>query len=236
MFLRKMILMEQIELNKLLYDECSKKNLDLDKIDGLLIEGADPLGIFNKYGEFVYNELIISAIEDDYKNLYEITKKFLDSGMLIKESVLKDKYGDKSINPFWVFAFKCDEEAMMTLKLLLDNDLDVASIEILADHIYIDYIFLEDDFDNLKDNKDAFISFEYAMKMIMLCVSYSHVIDDSDFIKDLIEYDNNNYDISKFRNFKTYYIEIEVKSEEKIIIIFKDNITNEVIWKMENLK
>ena len=83
--------MEQIELNRLLYDECSKEKLNLDKINSLLSEGADPLGVFNKYGELVYSELIMSAIEDDYKNLYEITKMFLDNGMIIKENVLNDR-------------------------------------------------------------------------------------------------------------------------------------------------
>lgn len=228
--------MEQIELNRVLYDECSKKNLNLDKINDLLNKGADPLGIFNKYGEIVYSELIISAIEDDYKNLCEITKKFLDNGMIIKEHVLNDRYGDDSINPFWNFAFKCDEEGIMTLKLLLDKDLDISSIEILANHIYTDYIFLEDEFESINDDKDAFTRFEYAMKMLMLCSAYSYVVNNSDFIKDVIEFDNNSYDIFRFKNFKTYYMEVEVKSEKNIIIIFKDNVTNEVIWRMENLK
>lgn len=228
--------MEQIELNRLLYDECSKENLNLDKINSLLSEGADPLGVFNKYGELVYSELIISAIEDDYKNLYEITKMFLDNGMIIKENVLNDRYGDDSINPFWDFAFKCDEEGIMTLKLLLDKDLDIPSIETLAGHIYTDYIFLEDEFDSLKEYKEAFIRFEYAMKMLMLCSAYSYVVDNSEFIKDLIELDNNSYDISRFKNFDTYYIDVEVKNNKNIIIVFKDNVTNEVMWKMENLK
>ena len=73
----------------------------------------------------------------------------------------------------------------MTLKLLLDKDLDIPSIETLARHIYTDYIFLEDEFDSLKDYKESFIRFEYAMKMLMLCSAYSYVVDNSEVIKDL---------------------------------------------------
>ena len=74
------------------------------------------------------------------------------------------------------------------------------------------------------------------MKMIMLCASYSHIIKNSDYIKDMVEIENNNYDISKFKNYNDYYVDLEIKDNKSIIVSFKSKKTDEIVWKLKELK
>ncbi len=225
-----------LELNKLLYDECIKKELNFDKINELISKGANPLGFCKEYEGIVYDGIIYSLIDDNYQNLFKITKCFLENGMKIENASLVESYGEEVVNPLWSLAFKCDRDGLKTLELLLDNNLDIESVNILVDHIYTDYIFLEDDFKAVKNNKEYYLDFSIAMKMIMLCASYYYVIENSKFIRDMVEIENNNYDISNFKNYDDYYVDIEVKEAKNIIISFKSKKTNQVVWKIKETK
>lgn len=214
--------MNHIELNKKLFNECCQKLIDTKKIKELIKQGADPLGTLNsKFQEHLYGELMT-----DNKNLYEVTKIFLDNGMVIKHSMFKNDGDD--IDPIWSLAFCCNEEGIKTLKLLLDNNLDFDSVEEFIDHVYTDYLFLEAP--DADDKEVNIICFEYAMKMLMLCASYKYVYEKSEYLKNIIEVKNNNYEETKFRNYDNFYVKVE---KDKFFFVDKEN--NRKVWKI-NLK
>jgi len=204
--------LEQIELNKKLLDECCKKKIDIKKIKELISQGAELLGqISDKWPDNLYGEIVC-----DNENLYEITKIFIESGMVIKHSMFKND--DDSIDPLWELAFCCNEEGIKTLKLLLDNNLDFDSVEEFIDHVYIDYLFLE--IPDTDDDKLNLSFFEYAMKMLMLCASYKYVYEKSEYLRRIIEVENNSYDINKFRDYNNFYVKVE---KNKFYFIEKEN-------------
>ena len=180
--------------------------------------------------------IIYSSTINNYNNIFDITKLFLENGMEIKNDILEAKYGKEVINPIWTLAFKCDDEGIRTVKLLLDNNLEIDSAEILVDHIYTDYIFLEYNFETAINNKNYFNNFEYALKTIMLCASYPYILQNSDFIHNIVEFNNNNYDINKFKKYNDYYIKLDNKNKgNNITINFIYKKTNKVVWQLNFL-
>ena len=140
-----------------------KKQIDFNIITKLLKLGANPLGSVSQKdsNEYLYSELI-----PENRHLYKLTTLFIKNGMKIKSSNYKNDGND--INPIWHFGFRCDGSGIKTLELLLDNDLDVESIEELVEHIYTDYIFLDEAHDYDEKYKDrAFKIYEYAIKIIL---------------------------------------------------------------------
>ena len=215
--------MEQIDLNNKLYNECCKEILNKEKILELLNLGADPLGAIsrNDLKEHLYGELICD--EEECKNLYEITEMFINNGMIHKISLLKND--DDDINPLWMLSFRCTFEGIKTLKLLLDNKIDIASLEEFIEHTYTDYMFLE-----IPDSDDKEINlmrFKYAAKMLMLCASCSYVCEKSKYLRDVIEFENNTYDISKFYEYDKFDVIVE-----KDKFYFIDINTNLKVWEI----
>ena len=130
--------MNQIDLNRKLYEEFEKKELNETRIIELLKEGANPLGNMSneKWSEEPYEEIIY-----ENKNLDKITKILLENGMIIDNKNYPNQ--DDDINPLWSLALRPDTIGIKTLKLLLDYNTEIESIELFVDHIYTDYIFLE---------------------------------------------------------------------------------------------
>ena len=60
---------EEVELNKKLYDECSKENIDFSVVEDLLKQGADPNGRTAEYGRdvllHIYGELVMESQDSD---------------------------------------------------------------------------------------------------------------------------------------------------------------------------
>lgn len=219
--------MNQIELNKKLYDECLKETINPKVIEDLLVKGANPLGtisVKDKY-KYVYNEIMF-----ENNNLYTLTQLFIKHGMKINYKDYEED-SDNNINPLWCLALVTDFNGISTLKLLLENGLEYESAEVLVDHIYTDFIFLDEahDFDE-KYEKEAFQAFEIAMKMILLCSSYSNVLKKSEYIKEIICLDfNNKENLSKLKEYNSYYM----KEEYNKILYFYEKTTNKLIWKLD---
>lgn len=213
--------MDQIELNKKLENECWKKPIDSKKIKELISQGADPLGTIDpKWPDnHLYGEMML---END--NLYEVTKVLLDNGMKIKHSMFKNDGND--IDPLWHLAFCCNEDGIKTLKLLLDNNLDFDSVEEFIDHIYTDYLFL--DIPDTDDKELNLVFFEYAMKMLMLCASYKYVFEKSEYLRNVIEVKDNDYDVNKFRKYDNFCVKVE---KDKFYFIEKEN--NIAVWEIK---
>ncbi len=216
--------MNQMELNEELYVECHQDNINLDKIQKLIDNGAQPLGpIYGAKDEHVYGELICF----DTPCLFEITKLFLKNGMKIIHSDYRNDGED--IDPMWFFALKCDLDGIKALKELLDYQTDVNSVSETIEHVYDDYIFLE--YDRPESNEEYIKalnedeSWSYGIKMLMLCLSYDYVFDACELIRNVMDIEHNKFDRHNFREYENYY----VKAESKQIDIF-DKETNQRVW------
>ena len=160
--------MNQIELNRKLYNEFEKEKLNESRIIELLKQGANPLGNMsnNKHSEKPYEEILY-----ENKNLDKITGLLLENGMVIDN---KDYQNNDMINPLWGLALRTDTIGIKTLKLLLDNKTEVDSIEVFVDHIYTDYILLGDKEKMAKqavENNEIEVDI-YAMKKDLLFINY----------------------------------------------------------------
>lgn len=203
--------MDKIRLNRELYNEFEKEEINKERIIELLKKGANPLENMStgKHSEEPYEEIIY-----ENKNLDKITKILLENGMTINNGNYQT---DDIINPLWSLALRPDSIGIKTLKILLDYKTEVDSIEVFVDHIYTDYIFLGDREEMARQaikNNDAEVEsskteryYSIAMKMLMLCASYDYVIDNSEYLKDIIAYDrNNNKNINEFKKYNNFYI------------------------------
>lgn len=203
--------MDQTRLNKELYNEFEKEVLDKEKIIELIKKSANPLGNMstNSYAEEPYEEIIY-----ENKNLDKITKILLENGMVIDN---KNYQSDDMLNPLWSLALRPDLIGIKTLKLLLDYKTEIDSIEVFVDHIYTDYIFLGDREKIVKqaiENNEIEVEtskvetyYSIAMKMLMLCASYDYVLDNSEYLQDIISYDRNNKNnIKDFIKYNNFYI------------------------------
>lgn len=140
---------EEVELNKRLYEECSKKTLDCEKIEDLLKRGADPIGATAVSGwgllDHIFEDLICDSQDSKSINLPKITELFLKYGMdVAKPRVPYDHYN--SLHPMWSFSFIPNENAIAALKMLLDNGLDMDSAGQFWGHS------IDDQINVLKDN------------------------------------------------------------------------------------
>lgn len=229
---------EEIELNNKLYEECSKETLDCTKIEELLKQGADPLGATAVSGwgllDHIYESLICDSQFSLSINLPKITELFLKYGMdVTKPRIAYD--GDNSLHPMWSFSFVPNENAIGALKMLLDNGLDANAAGEFWNHSISDQINVHQENPNDPNYNYWFI---WTMKMIMLIASYDHILNNDEYLRELIGCSYNNYDIHRFKHWNDYYYEFDtsrcVKFPElykSVVKIFETKSKKEV-WKI----
>lgn len=230
---------EEIELNNKLYAECMKEVLDCDAIEELLRQGADPLGATAVSGwgllEHIYGNIVCDLYHSDCANLPRITKLFLKYGMdMDNPRVPYD--GDNSLNPMWEFAFLVDENAIYTLKILLDKGLSADSAGEMWGHATFDLINI----DCGDPNDDEFWNHEctVAMQMVMLCASYDHILNNDEDLRSFIGCSYNQYDLHKFRKWNDFYYQFDTSHCQRrpefyksVVSIFEKESKKE-IWKV----
>lgn len=186
------------ELNKRLLELLCQDVIDLNAIEDLLKQGADPLGSGNKddNDEHIFGQFLWELGCDEYPSLCEkiidITELFIDYGMDIASYGFPE-YDGNNINPLWNLAYFKKPEAIRVLKILVDNGLDIHSIEEFVDHTFIDF---------LVDLVDESMNDELTVqvKMLMLLASYNHIREGSEYFKRCLNFDKNEYDLDKFKN------------------------------------
>ena len=196
---------EEIELNKKLYDECCKEVIDFVAVEELLKAGADPLGGTESEGwdllDHIYGDLVAGSQYNDSADLPRITKLFLKYGMNIdKPRIPYD--GSNSINPAWDFGFVTNENAIIALKMLLDNGLSDESFREFWGHVLTDLCYI----DSGDPQNDEFWHYEctWTIKMLLLGASYEHILNNDQHPKDFLCCHDNNYDIKNFRNWNNF--------------------------------
>ena len=230
---------EEIELNKKLAEECSKTEIDIEYIEELLKQGADPLGGTAICGwdllDHVYgDEVLFYKWDSDDGDLVRLTELFLKYGMDIdKPRVPYDQ--ENSINPLWHFAHSWSKNAAEALKLLLDHGLSADSFAEFWDHATIDF-----GLDYGDPQKDEFWNevYRWTFKMLFLGASYDHVRDNDEYLREFICYEYNSYDIHKLRNwdsfeyfFDTSYCKHVPHIYGSILHIYEKS-TGAEVWKM----
>ena len=76
------------DVDQRLIDECSKNNVDLDKIKSLLADGADINAFDEEYEQELYDSILDYYIDEEQpnlSNLYEITKLFAESHLILNQ-------------------------------------------------------------------------------------------------------------------------------------------------------
>jgi hypothetical protein len=224
------------EIDQKLLEACTADQIDLTEIEQLLKDGANPLGCVedydgdnNLYDVVLYHFLDLVQGDKDDSAFFKITELFLKYGMDITQPEIPYNHDD-SINPMWSFAFYSSEAALQSLKLLLDHGLDADSAGTCWGHELTDVGFAGFEVNNSCDCEMATESF----KKLMLIASYPHIISVDDDLKREIWYDENNYDITSFREWNRYeYVfepTVNYYLNKSIIRIFEKDTKNEV-WK-----
>ncbi len=225
---------KEAELNKRLYEECSKPEVDLATVEELLKQGADPLGGTAEYGWdlllHLYGELILDSNENPNIPLPQLTELFLRYGMDIDSPRIPYDY-DNSLH---VLTFMPEnEKTLLTLKILLDHGLSVDSFSEFWDHFIFDEINV-----HKEDPNDEYWNarFTYGFKMIMLGASYDHIVDDA--LNSLICRKYNNYDIHNFRDWDRFEYRFDTSHCERFpelyraLVYIYDKETGELVWRL----
>ena len=205
----------QIELTEELLLAAEKA--DLAEVETLLQKGADPLGSPDEGDpdEHILGQLFCYASDDDElaKALPNLVQLFYDYGMDISSRNIPFDDGN-NINPLWNLAFCPSEAGLKTLKVMLDNGLDVQSAEILIDHIFTDMEMCDG-----CEIEDAWFRSRtiYALKMGMLAASYSEIMEQSEYIRSCLELEKNTpRRLGEFRNWNAFDYEIDISTCDNI--------------------
>lgn len=201
----------QYELNRQLLEAAKAGNLA--KTEALLRMGADPLGPSREEDtrEHILGELFCSAAQDSalVEKLPELVQLFYDYGMDIGTQDIPADDGN-NINPLWDLAFCQNETGLKTLKVMLDNGLDVQSAEILVNHIFTDMELC----DGCEIEDSWFLdSVICGLKMIMLVASYPYVTERSEYIRSCVEPEKNHPErLTNFRDWNEFDYQIDIST------------------------
>jgi len=201
---------QEVELNKRLYEECIKESPDFALIEELLKMGADPMGPTAASGwglmEHIYGEMLIDLKEINSVHLPRLTELFLKYGMDVeKPRVPFDE--DNSRPPMWDFAFLMNENTIYALEMLLDHGLSAAAAAEMWSHEVFDLINIG--CGDLVNNESWNYECICFIKMLMLCASYEHVIENDEDLQGFIGCSYNDYDLRKFRKWDEFYCEFD---------------------------
>ena len=196
---------EEIELNKKLFEECQKQNIDFALVEELLQQGADPIGPTAGEGlelfDHIYGELTMCYSDEEGSNFSKLTELFLKHGMDVsKPRIPYDE--DESLHPMWEFAFMSSDDSIVALKMLLDSGLDADSFGQCWGHDVFDLYNLSCG----DPEKDEFCNrvCTWTMKTVMLGASYDYILNNDEDLRSFIGFDYNSYDIHNFRQWDNY--------------------------------
>ena len=120
------------------------------------------------------------------------------------------------------------------LKMLLDKGLSADAAGKMWGHALFDMMILKDS-DPYTDDF-MYRGWTWLMKVIMLCASYDHVLQNDQDLQELIAVDDNGYDLHAFRNWENFYFEFDTtwcedypKIDGCMVMIF-EKATGKEIW------
>lgn len=225
---------EEISLNRRLYYACTKEDVNFDAVETLLQQGADPLGGLAENGldllEHVYGEVLCDG---NSKNLPRITELFLQYGMDIEKPRIPYD-DDNSLHPMWQFAFVQDEYSAQALKMLLDNGLSADAAGEMYGHTMVDLLNIECGDPNGEWNDVC----TWSLKLMMLCASYDHILENDPYIQRVIGYSYNSFDTHLFQDWNRFtytYDTSQCKYYPELsrsVVHIYDTVSKQEVWKI----
>ncbi len=212
------------ELNADLLAACTSDNIDYERIESLLMHGAEPLGKVVPYGfqNNLYDEVVdhLFCNDDTPEDLYQITELFLRYGMDISKPAIPYD-GDNVLNPLWTFAFPSNECVLRTLKLLLDHGLSADDAGECWGHAIFDLVNIDGE---LSDPYELEMYNDYIRKL-MLIASYPHVLNADKELRDEIWYDYNSFDLVRFRKWEDFDFEVDTSHCQRHPEVYRSVVT-----------
>ena len=226
---------DQLNLNKDLYDECLNEEINKDKIESLLKDGADPTGIYiiesNQYSVWlncVLDEIMFELIDNE--NIIPLIELFFKYGLRDKLINCRHLYDGNISNPLEEIRYyeRRIDIAIKLIDICMQNNTDIDSLEDLIDYLYMDISMIGSEEATVK----AYVT------MLLYLASFKDLLDNSNTLQDYIEIKNNNYDVSLFRNIDKYDIHVDYSTALHdynnigvSIYIYKKQ-SDVVVWKM----
>ncbi len=199
--------------DKKLMDACSRRPIDFKEVERLLKRGANPMGrVLDKHGDQdnLYTVIVRSFHWGDCSlvDFLRISDLFMRYKMNLQKPTVPYDYGD-IIHPLWYFRFYDEfekEKYLAPLKWLLDSGLVADSAFEFWDHFFTDLILMND---YTLDNEEAYADLCENLKKLFLCASYPHILKESPFLRQELWCEENDYDLSKFREWGNYIFKFE---------------------------
>lgn len=225
---------EEISLNQRLRHACTNEIVDFALVESLLQQGADPLGGLAESGldlmDHVYGEILCDG---DSKNLPRITELFLQYGMDIEKPRIPYD-DDDSLHPMWCFAFVQDEYSARALKMLLDSGLSADSAGAMWGHSIGDILQFYDVDPNSTGNDTC----TWALKLMLLCASYDHVLDNDPDLQKEIGCAYNSFDTHLFRDWNRFTYTYDTSRCHpqpelyRSVVHVYDTVSQKEVWKI----
>ena len=227
---------EELALNRRLYEECAKKDIDYAVVEELLKQGADPLGLMQNSAfeyESVYGLIVSEAFDEQGEDLIRLTELFLKYGMDIDNPRIP--YDADFVSPLWNLGLSLEEYSIAILKMFLDYGCSSESFDMFWSTAMGDLIDVacgdpvEDDF----WNKACVLS----LKATMLAASYDHILNNCEHLKKFVGYSYNDYDIHKFKNWNDFTYEFDTSHCKRrpelfqSVITIYENESKKAVWK-----
>jgi hypothetical protein len=240
------------ELNEKLYIAITEKYINYDEIKRLLVEGADPLGPLMDEDETAIGELFCEAGWDWHNDaasddnlpedclcgrLPKILDVFIENGFDCSRFQTSDD-GDKNLE-LWSLTFSISEGECKAMQIMIENGLPIPALEDFIGHFYMDSEMC--DGSDMTDEYEMYLV--WGFKTIMLCASYPHILNGSEYLRQCIERDStnegNNYDLTNFREYNNYEYEFDLSTLDNIpygmrnaTVLVKEKCTGKQVWKM----
>lgn len=143
---------------------------------------------------------------------------------------------DNSLHPMRHFAFLYNENAALTIKTLLDHGMSADAAAEMWGHATFDLYNLDCGIRSCNE----FWDFEctWVVKMIMLCASYDHILENDIDLQNFIDREHNPYDIHRFRNWNDFLYEFDTSTCRSIPEFYGSTVhiyesdSKKKVWKM----
>lgn len=222
------------EINQNLLNLCTTENPDYAEIEKLLKNGAEPMElVYAELGEsYLYTAVIdywldISQFKrEKVPEFTEITRLFLKYGMDIDNP----KYGydgDGKSNPMWDLGFYGGEDFLRSYKIILEHGLSAENADACWSHDYGDHYL--SDYDD--SDFERIMLKDMAFKML---IALSYPLSRNKRLEGFLHASHNSYDVSKFKDWENYTIDIDASKRENkringtIITVFEKESGNKV--------
>ena len=226
----------QLSLNKKLYDECCKNNIDSIKIEKLLDDGADPLGIYsvNKTSNnSVYFDYVLQELMGDIEgeNIVIITELCFKHGLATELLSRKEQFNyDDYWNPLEDIRYY-DGEINVAFKLIDVCMKYNTNVELMDDLISLLY----SDISMIGSGTERVVAY---IKMLLYLASFKELLNQSAALRDYVEIRNNKYDISLFKNIDNYNVIFDSSTNTNnynnlggtVVVLEKE--TGKSVWKI----